>query len=263
MCALNKIVWALINPLTVIWVIICVGVVLILCSKKTGKRYGRLLLGVGLILAWVWSTPLMSRILGCSLEREFLVEGRVPRVESFPAADAIVLLGGGMSINTNVNDYAEMNSAADRVWQAARLYQAGKSYKIIITSISCKENTQGLLNDFGVPDEAIAYGGMPSQNTEGEAKEMSRLLTEMLPLKPRPKILLVTSAWHMKRAKYLFEKYAKNLEIIPAPADFEAAAAFGKNRFVNEFIPSGGGLLWNVVYLHEWVGYWGYMLFRK
>lgn len=65
-------------------------------------------------------TPIMTWVVGVPLEREFLVEGRVPPVETFPAADAIVLLGGSMGVETNSSSYAEMSASADRVWQAAR-----------------------------------------------------------------------------------------------------------------------------------------------
>ena len=60
---------------------------------------------------WLWSTPMVYRWVGCSLEDEW------PAVMAgdAPAADAIVLLGGGMSANTNICRYAEMGIGADRV----------------------------------------------------------------------------------------------------------------------------------------------------
>ena len=75
----------------------------------------------------------MTWIVGVPLEREFLVDGRVPMVESFPEADVIVLLGGSMGIETNTSSYAEMATSADRVWQTARLYKAGKAQQVIAT----------------------------------------------------------------------------------------------------------------------------------
>ena len=60
-----------------------------------------ILCGLTVAWLWLWMTPVMTRVIGEPLEREFLVGGRVPAVESFPEANAIVLLGGGMGVETN------------------------------------------------------------------------------------------------------------------------------------------------------------------
>lgn len=257
---LNKVIWSLANPTIVLWALIAFGAYGMLVRKP--RKASRVLLVGGLALMWLWMTPLTTRLLGLPLEREWLVDGKVPQVESFPETDAIVLLGGSMGGATNVSDYAEMSSNSDRVWQSARLYNMGKAPRIFVTGKGNEWTTKRVLTDFGVPTNAMAFVDQ-ARNTEEEAKAVSVLCSTSNFDSTRPKVLVVTSAWHMRRAKLMFEKYAPNLEVVPAPADFEATvgAANGGINFMS-FLPSSGALAANEVYLHEWVGYYWYRWFR-
>ena len=153
----------------------------------------------------------MTRFVGAPLEREFLICGRVPAVESFPEADAIVVLGGSMGSDTNLSGYAEMSTSADRVWQAARLWKAGKAPRIIATGDEARESTLGLLKDFGVDEKCVEFLG--ARNMEEEAKGVGELFNRVERVEGesgvsgqsvKPKVLVVTSAWHMKRARRLY-----------------------------------------------------------
>ena len=76
------------------------------------------------------------------------------------------------------------------------------------------------------------------------------------------KILLVTSAWHMKRARLMFEMYAPSVEVVCAPADFENSIVAARPFSFSDFLPDPGVFMGNSVALHEWVGIVGYRLFR-
>ena len=158
-----------------------------------------------------------------------------------------------MGIETNLSTYAEMWSGADRVWQAARLYRAGKAPKVIATSGRVVETTFPLLRDFGLPEEAMMKVD-DARNTEEEAKSIDRMGIK--------RILLVTSAWHMKRARLMFEKYAPSVEVVCAPADFENSIVAARPFSFTNFLPDPGAFMGNSVALHEWVGIVGYKLFR-
>ena len=195
----------------------------------------------------------MTLVVGVPLEREFLVEGKVPMVETFPEVDAIVLLGGSMGVETNLSQYAEMWTSADCVWQAVQLYKAGKAPKVIATSGMVVDTTFPLLREFGLPEEAIMKVD-DARNTEEEAKSIDKMGVKH--------ILLVTSAWHMKRARLMFEKFAPSVEVVCAPADFENSMAAARPFSVMNFLPDPGAFMGNSVALHEWVGIVGYKLFR-
>ena len=221
-------------------------------SRSGRKRIAKWIGVLTVAWLWLWMTPIMTFVVGVPLEKEFLVDGKVPQVETFPNADAIVLLGGSMGIETNLSSYAEMWTSADRVWQAARLYKAGKSPIVIATGNGAVDTTLPLLNDFGVPSEIVSFHD--ARNTEEEAKLVQKMGYK--------KILLVTSAWHMKRAKMMFEKYAPEIEVVCALADFENSIAAARSLSYSLFLPNPGAFMGNSVALHEWIGIVGYKLFR-
>ena len=246
MCHLNKLVGFLVSP---IGGAIAGGIIAVVCARLGRKRMAKWIGGLTVAWLWLWMTPIMTWVVGVPLEREFLVDGRVPAVESFPEADVIVLLGGSMGVETNLSPYAEMWTSADRVWQASRLYKAKKAGKIIATGDYAINSTLGLLLDFGVAREDVSF--MDALNTEEEAKGIAK--------NEFKKILLVTSAWHMKRARLMFKKYAPEIEVICAPADFENSMT--ARRGVS-LIPDFNVFALNSVAFHEWVGIIGYIIFR-
>ena len=267
---LNKIIGYLISPVGFGMALVVAAVV----ARVLGRRR---LAGWAVLFAlanfWVWSTPWMTKRMGAALEAEFLVDGRVPTVESLPEADLIELHGGGMGIGTNISSYAEMWMSADRVWHAARLWreqvkrrkEKGESadVKILVTSAGTDLSTGPLLADLGVPKEAIIYDFGP-RNTEEEAKAIVRLFdcSDCSIKGMRPRVLVVTSAWHMKRTMLMYEKYAPNVEAIPAPCDFENTMGVEKAKGWMSLLPDPAAFMYNSVAFHEWLGYWGYKWVR-
>lgn len=276
---INKIVGFLVSP---IGGAIAGGVIAAVCARLGRKRMAKWIGGLTVAWLWLWMTPIMAWVVGVPLESEFLVDGRVSAVESFPEADAIVLLGGSMGIETNTSSYAEMATSADRVWQAARLYRAGKANKIIATGNGAVDTTLPLLVDFGVAKADVSF--MDAVNTEEEARSIGKMLVKSVgveelgveefgesdspthPIKhsstARPKVLLVTSAWHMKRARLMFKKYAPDIKVVCAPADFENTFTVENTPLFKMLLPDPNVFMLNSVAFHEWVGIVGYGVFR-
>ena len=223
----------------------------------------------------------MYRWIGGTLENEW----PIVKAEGAPKADAIVLLGGGMGSNTNVYPYAEMWNGADRVWHAARLYKAGKAPIVIPTGSSERESAVPLLLDLGVPEGAILVEDK-ARNTEENAKFVEKILnsggvreggsegvpnhplthsqsTHSKPTHSPTRVLLVTSAWHMRRSVLMYKKYAPMLEIIPAAADYEATVITGHPFRFQDLCPDANMLLDNTCIFKEYLGYWGYRVFRR
>ena len=246
---INKIIGCVVSP---VGLAIIGGAGALICARLKRQRVAKWLGWLTVAWLWLWMTPIMTWIVGVPLEREFLVDGRVPMVESFPEADVIVLLGGSMGIETNTSSYAEMATSADRVWQAARLYKAGKAAKIIATGDYAKDTTLQLLKEFGVAEEDVSFLG--ARTTEEEAKGLEKLGGK--------KILLVTSAWHMKRARLMFKKYAPDVGVVCAPADFENTFTAEKTPLFKMLLPDPNVFTLNSVAFHEWVGIVGYKVFR-
>ena len=261
---LNKIIGVMTNP-TVMGLVVLAALVALRAKRRS--------LWIVLGLLWFWTSAIPGRILGLPLEREWLVDGEIPTAESFPTADAIVCLGGGMNAATNEVHGANICPGGDRVWMAARLWKQGKAPKVICTGTGCAASTRELLLDFGVPENAMAFLE-EARNTEEEAKQIVRLFdssdclieggveNQTIRQSNNHKILLVTSAWHMRRAKLMFEKYAPGIGVVPAPTDFEATVLFDNGFDFRELLPNANSLLLNEAFLREWIGYFGYKWLR-
>jgi len=269
---LNKIVGAIVNPITMTLILLVIG--MILCAKGR-KRLALGFVGSGVLWLWLWSTPMMYRWVGLGLEREW----PVVLAEDAPKADAIVILGGGMGANTNVYKYAEMWGGADRVWHAARLWKAGKAPIVIASGTGERESTVPFLRELGVVESAIVVEDK-ARNTEENAKFVEEILTQRrrdaeggeggdevkVKIKGEEmgkRVLLVTSAWHMRRSLLMFKRYAPNLDVIPAAADYEALVKTGDGFCVVDLLPSAEYLSANSYCFKEYIGYWGYQLFRR
>jgi uncharacterized SAM-binding protein YcdF (DUF218 family) len=97
--------------------------------------------------------------------------------------------------------------------------------------------------DLGVPKKDILLTENV-ENTDQEAKAIKKLL-----LLDNPKIILVTSAFHMPRAQLVFE--AAGINVIPFPVDFIIGAQ--KITFMN-FIPSAGSFAATSFFVREMIG---------
>lgn len=204
MIYLHKLLPLLVSPIVLVLSCILYGVF----------RNKRAFIFTGLSLLYLASTPLVS-------DRLFLlVENPAPPrdVDALSRADAIVVLGGMLfTAVTNQGIVAEW-SDLDRFFGGLRLYKAGKSSRLIFTSgqFPWQNNRMiegALLKQFaetqGIP-EADIWTTEPVQNTEQESLAIKKLL-----IQENPSILLVTSAFHMPRAKQLFEKAGFTVQTYP------------------------------------------------
>ncbi len=237
------------------------AVVALLLYRLRPRKAAGWLVAVCAVWLWIWSMPVVGRLVGVSLEAPYLIDGHVPAVESYPQADLIELHGGGMGYATEMSPRGEMYSSADRVWMAARLWKAGKAPMISVTGAGAPDATIGLLEDFGVPTNVlVCVDG--ARNTEEEARIVAETAKAGREKGERPKVLVVTSAWHMNRTLLMYEKYAPGVEAIPAPCDFENSLGARQPFSLPNLLPDAGALMWNSIAVHEWVGFWGYKLFR-
>ena len=250
------------NPLVVGWFAGAVALVILLRAKKgtKGRKWGIGCLAFALGWLWIWGTGAMMRVVGCPLERPYLDNGRIGEVGRYPVCDAIVVLGGGVGSCTNLSSYAQLYNAADRVYFAGLLWKAGKAPVVVPSGSNTKDSDMKFLLDLGVPESAIKVEN-DSKNTEENARFVEELLGSTA--ENRKKVLLVTSAWHMRRGELMMRKYAPNTDVIAAPCDFEATEGFENADWWELWHPSTDVLEKNSRYWHEWVGYWGYRLLRR
>lgn len=249
--SLSKILPLLVLPFNVaLWLMITA---LILLSIRRNVGAG-ICLGIAMAVLVLAGNPTLSSSLYTRLEQTYLP---VPVADS-PAADAIVVLGGGLGLPIRPRLSADLNSAADRLLHTKRLYLAGKAPLVVITgghvfpqpgvrpeSFYASE----LLQEWGVPESAILIEHK-SRNTYENAKYTSELLAS----KGIGKVLLVTSATHMPRAHAVF--LSNGIDAIPCPTDYNMVE-LNQPALLN-FIPNLGAISATTSVVSEYLGILAY-----
>lgn len=150
----------------------------------------------------------------------------LPQSEAKGHYSLAIILGGGM-IRANQEDKNRINvgESADRFLQPALLYKAGKVDQILITggntsigSLKIDQSNETMqvkkiLMALGIPEAKILVENQ-ARNTHENAKFSKRMVDS---LKIHGPILLVTSAFHMRRASACFTK--EGLHCIPYVVD--------------------------------------------
>lgn len=231
MVFLSKLVIALISPLGTS---LLLGSLALLLALLRWRRWSVAAGSVAVFWLTLWSLPVASIWIYERLEADY------PPIamDAVPAAQAIVVLGGGMVPSADGMVFPSLQSGADRMWHASRLFHAGKAPLIVLSGgtpgSSLQSEAQAMqtfLLDLGVPREALLLEAS-SANTSENAEYSAKLLAEL----NISSILLVTSAFHMSRAKGLFE--AQGLQVTAAATDYQAKPASGWR----EWMPAAAAL---------------------
>ena len=226
MMYLHKILPTFILPIMLVIILILEGLI---TNKKT-------LIYTAIGLLYILSTPIFSN--------NFfkLVEGSEYRnpISSIDSADAIVVLSGMLGIN-EVEDSTFIEwGDPDRFFGGLALFKAGKAQKIVFTGgkmpwDKAKKTEGQVLKEYaisnGIPSEKI-FLTKNVENTADEAVGVKELIS------PNKRIILVTSAYHMYRAKKLFEK--EGIEVIPYKVDYKTSVI--KEINILDFLPSADDL---------------------
>ena len=175
-------------------------------------------------------------------------------------ADAIVVLSAGISLTPGNSKIFELN-VADRFLSGLKLYKAGKANKLIFTGGSNPFQPEIPLegdiliseSTFLEIDKDRLKTTTKVFNTKQEAKAIKKLFAKEKGF-VRKKIILVTSAYHMQRAKRIFER--EDIYVLPYPVDFKADYRSMKKKFLNplNFIPSSSNLNNSSLSIREIIG---------
>jgi uncharacterized SAM-binding protein YcdF (DUF218 family) len=176
--------------------------------------------------------------------------------------DVAIVLGGMFEMDNDAQRLT-VRRGADRIWQALDLYHSKKVKKILISGDSGyitdrglheAEQTKEVLIRWGIPEEDILIEPY-SRNTYENAVESVKILEEHQLHESR--LLLVTSASHMKRAAACFTKQGVNFT--PFSTDQYTGAKLSLH-WDEYFVPSGSTLVNWFVLIKEWVGYLSYKI---
>ena len=238
MIYLHKILPTFVLPIMLVIIFILIGLI------KNKKKIIYITIGA----LYIISTPIFSN--------NFfkLVEGNEYRksIIDIDSADVIVVLSGMLEIN-EVEDstYIEWGDP-DRFFGGIALFKAGKAQKLVFTGGKMPWDKVNKTEGEVLKEYAIANGIETNkifvtkdvENTADEAVAVKGLIS------PSKRIILVTSAYHMYRAKKLFEK--QGFIVIPYKVDFKAS---GNNQVTfMDFLPSAINLELTEIEIRELIG---------
>ena len=207
---------------------------------------------VSFLLLWFFSLGLISNGLWRLLEYPW--QRRLPQHAQH--ADAIVVLSGARHPAPGPKRITEWQDP-DRFIAGINLFHAGKAPLLLFTGGSSPFSPGQLPEGelyleeaalLGVPVSAMA-STLPVFNTADEARAIRRLLPAS-----QTRVLLVTSAFHMRRSQRLFERVG--LEVLPFPVDFKARGRWAGPLWRNpiHWLPSATALANSSYALRELLG---------
>lgn len=200
-------------PLTIVLIFIVGGA--IFHRRKMGKR----ILWTGIILLFFFSNQFIANQAMLAWEAEFKPFSEVPNHEIG------IVLTGVTNLSKTAYDRTFFNKGADRITHALQLYRMGKIKKILITGgqglnpVNSQTEAK-LLKRFllmtGVPESAILIEDQ-AKNTRENAVLTKEFLAQN-GISTEQEFILITSAFHMYRAKGCFDKLG--LKTLTFPVDY-------------------------------------------
>ena len=236
---------ALLPPLSLV-ILLAAGLLLF----RHRPRLAMLLILLVTTALFALSTPWVSGVLLKSLEISAPVNP-----DQLQTAEAIVVLGGGRRLGAAEYGGDTLNSISlERLRYAAFLHRAS-GLPILVSGgmASCGTLAESrimqhvLQSEYGFSARWIEGGS----STTWENAKFSAPLLQQAGVK---RIVLVTHAWHLRRAVPLFE--VQGLSVIPAGTQFSSTHVDS----VFDLLPTPAGLRDSTFALHEWLGILWYKL---
>src|ERR1035437_1363391 len=243
----------LLEPLGAIWLLMVLSVVVLLFRRE--RRTALWLMLPTVLLFLVGSTPLAELLVGAA-ERPHATGS----VTALGQADAAIALGGTQRSSAYDVYGFSIGPSEERILAVAELVRLGKAKTLVLGG-----STQSIPGKPGVPTMSLVQNWLAASglatarvthlgicaNTHDKALQFRKLKEA----EGWQKVLLVTSALHMRRAEAVFRK--QGVDVTPVACDFQVHGVLGAPGFPSPF-PRQHRLDLLSLYLHEQIGWWVY-----
>ena len=243
---LKKLVAVIMSPLTLVVILLAIGVLFLWTERL--RPAGRWMTTVALVLLLLSGYGIPSDYLGERLETRYPA---VLEVDRYKDLRWIVVLGGGHRAQNNFPPSSQTsNESLYRLVEGIRLHRQIPGSRLVIAggalfdSVSSARVGADLALALGVEPGAIAMEERP-RDTEEEALRIRKTVGDA-------PFLLVTSAIHMPRAMFYFERMG--MHPIPAPTQHRVQAEVGAHP--SKFFPSAEKILVANAVAYEMLGMW-------
>ena len=245
------------NKLLPIFVLPLGWVVLLLLYAIVRRRRWPVI--AALVVLYVCSMPLVGNGLFHGLESSY----PPLTIDGVEKADAIVPLGGIFGPAVPPGRVPNIGEAGERLEAGIQLWQNRRAPWLVFTGGRVPWVRQGEVEGAMSARAAIARG-IPAEkilvtrevgNTADEARAVAALMRE----RGWQKIILVTSAWHMRRAARQFRQ--AGVDFVPFPVDYQIDPLSPLTLL--DLLPRADGLRFTEAVLREWYGIAFYAIFAR
>jgi uncharacterized SAM-binding protein YcdF (DUF218 family) len=237
--------------------IIALLLILFLSYRIKYHKLGKSLLIIVIIFTYLFSIEPIKDLFVQPLEKKYAPIKRTQLKD----ADVYIVLGGGIYDNAPTSLGGDTGvpttHALTRVIEGVKLYKNNPK-KIIISGGIVYGGTKSegsvykkIMVDLGVPSEDIIVEGR-SKTTEENAK-FSKEIMKKLEYK---RAILITSATHMKRAVYIFEK--NDVEVIPNPTGY--ISRYVEEYGIESYFPNSDNFMSIRAAIWEYIGLFFYSI---
>lgn len=237
---LSKLLLVFIFPFT--WIAVCLIISLIVRKAHVKRRF----FTIAMVLLLIFTSPFLIN----QFAKLWDVKPAPLKNQSY---SCVIVLGGFSGVDAK--GQGVFNLSADRFIQSLKLVTTGKATHILVSGGNGNLLAGGFresdwvktqLEQLKVTDSCIIVENRSRNTLENAAFSKSVLAQKHL----QPPYILVTSAFHMRRALGIFRK--QKMEVVPYPCNYMA----GNGGFViTDLIPDAGPLsTWNF-YVKEVAGY--------
>ena len=269
------------EPLGAIWLLMALGVLWLLLRRQWRSA---IWLGIPTVLLFLLGSTSIAETLVATEEEQWAREGKaeIGKAESrneegkeseteapmqrlpthrrtdAPTADAVVALGGGDRISRHDALGFALGDGGSRMLTAIELVRSGKAKTLVLGGSWPLPGNQALPSMAVVQDWVARWGLVSGAitnlgiciTTRDEAVAFKKLKESQ----GWQKVILVTSALHLRRSETLFRKLG--IEVMPVAADFEVYGVPQDMPFSP--FPRQHRFCLLSLYLHEKIGWWVY-----
>ena len=242
------------EPPGLVWLALTVKMISLI--RRRARRALWLIGSAWLLFTLTAALPVSNWLLA-SLEDDWPVVD----IAKLPACDAIVVLGGGVEPSEREPSGLRLMVGADRLFTAVKLAREGKGGCIVIggggfkrqgRQVSEADGARDWVQDWQLVSVPVLSLGT-CLDTHDEAVKVSALVRE----KGWQRVALVTSAFHMRRTRAVFEK--AGVPVIPVACSYLTPAMRGtEQKWIS--VPNAANLTHFEVWMHEVIGWWVYRL---
>jgi uncharacterized SAM-binding protein YcdF (DUF218 family) len=244
------------EPVGALWSLMVLSMLWLLCRRQWRSA---IWLGLPTVVLFVIGSTSLTEKLVAREERQWVADEKAEsgKRKAEIIYDAVVALGGGERVSQHDLPGFAMEDGGSRVLTAIQLVRLGKAKTLVLggsksmpgrPDVPSMSVVQAWVVSWGLAGGAVTNLGV-CINTHDEAVAFRKLARS----RGWSKVLLVTSALHLRRAVALFKQ--QGIKVTPVAADFQV---LGVPPDPFSPFPREHRLFLLTLYFHEKIGWWVY-----